>query len=210
MLNVAPLFANADTNTEQAFNQSQGWKDYSTAFDSWEKAMWSLIDSYVIPGNEEIWRAKLPEHYRYDNAADEELVLQGYLARRAFFLHGLKKEQKEGNAAWFKSYGRDFGIAQSLDDDGIFEELARLCRRKTSQDVKGRRSLRFLLILHWIPGCFWAITNAGMIDFLCRENPQLCYSEGRIRNVISELQLWRPDKPLYWGIDSSGQPSPLR
>lgn len=102
----------------------------------------------------------------------------------------------------------EFFYARFLDDDAVFKELARLCKRKTSQDKKGKRSLAFYIRLWWIPGCFWAITNEGIADRLALESPQLRYSIGRVKNVISELKLWRPLKPPYRGLDASGQFTP--
>jgi hypothetical protein len=138
-----------------------------------------------------------------------ERYLQNYLVGRAYFLGGLRhKHERDPN--WFKSFGFNFYIASLLDDDIWFMELARLAQRKTSQTQLGKRSLRSWILLLWIPGCFWAITNDGIIDRLVWRNSDLRYNERSIRNAVSKLDLWRPAKPLYWGFDSNGQWVPLR
>lgn len=201
----------------ERFQESQQWSGFDEAFQSWKNAVWRWIDSGITPNIENAWRQKLWANHikisqgdRSKSAAmkDNENGLQQYLLKRAEFMDGLR-HKKEGDPKWFKRMGSVFYCAYLLDDDTVPTELARLTQRKTSQDVKGRRSLKLWLRRLWIPGCFWAMTNAGISNCLAWRHPNLRYSEGRIKNVISELKLWRPQKPPYWGIDKNGQLLPL-
>jgi hypothetical protein len=205
-----------DWNTEKAFRNSQAWDGYQKAFDSWARAMWQWIDGYLTRKEEGEWRARLLARKdsfsspkdpslaaRYE---DIEWYLQSYLVRRAYFLGGLS-HSKQGDPEWFKAFGFYFYLAAVLDDDHIFAELARLTRRKPSQD-QGRRSLRFWLLCLWVPGCLWALTNGGIAALLVwpdadeAQGQSRLYSEGSVRNMISDLNLWRPVKPLFWGLNS--------
>jgi hypothetical protein len=198
-----------DTGMEQHFNSSQTWVGYPEAFESWEKAVWQWVDTGLTAEIEDSWRSKLlKERGRFAstmdftesaNDLDMERHFQIYLLRRADFLAGLR-HKKENAPAWFKEFGFYFYIGQTLDDDDLFAELARLTKRKTSEDHKGRRSLSVWILRQWIPNCFWAFANDGIIDRLASRNSNLLYSEGSIRNTISKLHLWHPKKPLYWGL----------
>jgi hypothetical protein len=219
LLTGLALGAATDAGREQHFHQSQRWQGYWEAFDSWANAMWQWVDSEVSPELESAWRAKLlAECGRFSPVSDftasasehdMEHYLQSYLVRRAYFLGGLR-HKKESDPNWFKAFGFYFFIASLLDDDFLFRELARLTQRKTSQKQLGKRSLQFWIRFFWIPGCFWAITNDGIIDYLNWQNPNLGYDQRSIRNEISKLKLWRPVKPLYWGFTHNGQLFPLR
>lgn len=208
-----------DNKRENAFKDSQMWQGYQNAYVSWERAIWSWIDAGVTCETEERWRAVLlgkKESFSpasdYSVAAsvkDMEHYLQTYLVRRAYFLGGLR-HRKEGDPAWFKDFSFYVHVAGLLNDNEVFSELARLTRRKPSRD-QGRRSLRLWLLWLWVPGCMWALTNDGMAALLVwsddasSDGQTKVYSEGSIKNMISDLNLWRPVKPLFWGFDSRGQ-----
>jgi hypothetical protein len=219
LLTGLALGAATDAGRGQHFRQSQHWQGYKEAFDSWTVAMWKWIDEDVTPEQENVWRAKLlAERGRFSPVSDYtapasehdiEHYLQSYLVRRAYFLGGLR-HKKENDPNWFKAFGFYFFIASLLDDDVLFREMARLTQRKTSQKQLGKRSLQFWIRFLWIPGCFWAITNSGIIDRLVRRNSDLRYGERSVRNAVSKLELWRPDTPLYWGFDSNGRLVSLR
>lgn len=198
--------------------QTEHPQEYRAAFDSWADAMWRWIDEGVPPELESEWRAKLlAERARFSPVSDYtapasehdiEHYLQSYLVRRAYFLAGLR-HKKEGDPNWFKAFGFYFYIASLLEDDILFGELARLTQRKTSQKQLGKRSLRFWILYLWVPGCFWAMMNDGITAYL-RRKANAPYSERSITNAISELKLWRPFPPLYWGIGSNGLFIPVR
>jgi hypothetical protein len=208
-----------DAGRSEAFQSSKAWPGYQDAFASWGQAFWIWVDAQVKPGTEQAWRAKLLENRgRFSpaidytvHARDEHLeqYLQTYLVRRAYFMGGLR-HRRDTDYAWFKGFGFYFFIAQLIDDDTIFEALARLTTRKPSRDA-GKRSLRFWLLIQWIPACYWAMMNNFIqTDLVWPDSSQSSgrtpeYSEGRIKNAISELRLWRPPKPLYWGFDRKGQ-----
>jgi hypothetical protein len=199
-----------DGGTKHCFLQSREFKEYKEAFKSWEEAIWNWVDSELTPDLEIAWRQKLldrkdgfspaSDYSKPAGAWDMENYLQSYLLRRSVFLNGLR-HKKDGDASWFKGFAFYYYHASQLDDDLVFEELARLTKRKTSQKQLGKRSLHFWLLVSWIPACFWAITNDGMIARLVLADSEKRYNERSIRNEISKLKLRRPTKPLYWGID---------
>jgi hypothetical protein len=205
-----------DWGTSTVFLDSQTWRGYEHARKSWEQRLWQWIDAGLSPDKEKQWRTTLvaaknefsrdPDYSSRASEFDMEYYLQSYLVQRAYFLRGLR-HRKEVDPQWFKGFGFYFYVADRLNDDEIFMELARLTRRKPSQD-NGRRSLRSWLVWFWIPGCLWAITNNGTSarliwpDAARPSGESKPYSEGRIKNAVSELNLWRPSKPLYWGFNS--------
>ena len=180
--------------------------------------MWQWIDSKLTPEVEREWRAKLislragfsrsSDFSEPANKKDIENYLQRYLLERSYFLEGLRFK-KAIDPKWFKGFGSFFDVAQRIDDDAPFEALAQLTKRKASQDA-GKRSLRFWLLVLWMPGCFWALTNNGISDRLIWRKSDFRYSEGTIKNMISTIGLWRPMKPLFWGVDSNRQLVSLR
>jgi hypothetical protein len=210
---------------QKHFLESQAWPGYDKAFQSWADSIWRWIDSGISAETENLWRQKLwatfaktspNDNDKQAALKDYERGIQEHIFKRAEFMDGLR-HKKEGDSNWFKQVAYVFYCASLIDDDKVFEELARLTSRKSSQSVKGRRSLRGWLLRLWIPGCFWAMTNAGISKQICiyasrkqkerfgttTDSDILRYSEGRIKNVISELKLWRPSKPLY-RIDENG------
>lgn len=218
---IAAGFAR-DAHTENVLAFSKSLAGYENAFHIWAAAMWRWADSQVTPEMENAWRTKLfaqrkafsPVRDYAVPASDEDLerYLQQYLVRRATFLVGLS-HKKETDPNWFKAHAFYFYVAQQLDDDALFKELARLTTRKTSQaNIKGRQSLDFWLLWLWIPDCFWAITKAGIQGRLCRQHSNLLYHERTISTAISRLKLGpsRPRKPHFWGFDHEGQMVPLR
>lgn len=207
----------SDFRTEKVFKDCQSWNGFAEAFSSWELAFWKWVDDLASPEKESEWREKLfADKSRYTEPGsivppempEMEAYLQGYLLRRALFLTGLQ-HKKETNPQWFKYFANYLAVAERLDDDAWFQELARLTQRKTSEDDKGKRSLQYWLLMLWIPACFWASTNNGMSNALVHWELASAYSEGAIRNQISKLRLSRPTKPLIFGIDKNGNPLPL-
>jgi hypothetical protein len=204
--------------------QTKHPQEYKTAFNSWAVAMWKWIDEGVTPEQENVWRAKLlAERRRFcpvnDSTAsvipgdlDMEHWLQSFLVERAFFKCGLH-HKKDGDPVWFQKFAQFQSTAKLLNDALPFVELAGLTKRKTSRKQLGKRSLRFWILYLWIPGCFWAMQNGGITAYLRWRKPdgtESEYSEHSVSNMVSELKLWRPFPPLYWGIGSDGLPTPVR
>ncbi len=222
LLTRGALTTAKEAGREQQFLclQTKHPQEYKKAFDSWAVAMWKWIDEDVTPEQENAWRKKLLEKRSEFSTAsdysapaseqDMEYWLQGYLIERAFFQSGLR-HKKDGDPVWFKKFAQFQSTANLLNDDPVFVEIASLTKRKTSQKQLGKRSLRFWILHLWIPGCFWATTNADISDYLRWRNPDVWpYAEHTISNTVSELKLWRPFPPLYRSIGSDGQIVPAR
>jgi hypothetical protein len=214
---LATKFAQ-DLHALSAYEASREWPGFESAYASWEAAVWLWVAMDVDASIENKWRKTLLEkrgsfsatsdYSKPAEVADIEHYLQSYLLRRCYFLSGLR-HKRSADPDWFKSFGFYFYLAQQLGDDKIFSELARLTTRKKSQDA-GKRQLQFWLLLFWVPGCFWALSTDGMVARLQWKDGELKYSSGTVRNVILRLRLWRPTKPLYWGLNNHDELTPLR
>jgi hypothetical protein len=101
-------------------------------------------------------------------------------------------------------------MAAQLNDEVVFRRLVQLTRK--SDTPTGKRALSDWLRVYWFPGCFWAFTNNGISAQIARldDSGNGSYNEGSIKNIVSALNLWRPVKPLYWGLNKNNQPVPLR
>lgn len=196
---------------------SRHWPGYQRAFDSWQRAIWTWADAGAADKKSR-WRQYLLEH-RYllppDKASslsvtklDVERALQTYLLRRANFL-GRPANRLKNQAAWWKRQAGFLHLAAQLNDDDVFKRVVQLARK--SDLPGGSRELLDWLRLFWLSGCFWACTNNGIAAIITRHSETGgSYSEGSVRNAISALKLWRPTKPLYWGLDKDNGLVPLR
>jgi hypothetical protein len=130
--------------------------------------------------------------------------------QRAVFL-GRPANRKKNKPAWWKSFAFFFHLAAQLKDDDVFKRVVQLTRK--SDMPTGKRALMDWLRVYWFPGCFWGFTNNGISALIVarlEDTGKVSYNEGSIKNIVSTLNLWRPVKPLYWGLDKNNKPVPLR
>ncbi len=208
-----------ELGVQELFLNSRQWPGYQKAFNSWERAVWKWADSGVTPKKKLRWRQYLLENRHLFPPAqdvafpvsdfDLERGFQTYLLRRAIFL-GRPANRKKNEPVWWKRFAFIFYLAAQLNDDDVFKRTVQLTRK--SDRPTGKRALSDWLRVYWFSGCFWAFTNNGISALIAQlsDDGNVSYSEGSIKNTISGLKLWRPVKPLYWGLDKTKQLVPLR
>ena len=204
----------------ELFQNSQQWRGYKNAFNSWERAVWKWVDIDIDPKKKSRWRQYLLENRNLFPAEhsvafpvsdfDLERGFQTYLLRRAVFM-ARSANRKKKDPSWWKRFSFFLYLAAKLNDEDVFKRVVQLTQ--DSNAPMGKRALSDWLRMYWVPGCFWAFTNNGISALITRltgtGNEDAGYSEGSIKNTISALKLWRPVKPLYWGLDKDNQLVPL-
>lgn len=216
-------WAMANTNAAQfgiqkLFLESRQWPGYKKAHNSWERALWKWADFGILLEKFR-WRKYLLENsYLFPPSADIPLPIsefdvergfQTYLLRRAVFL-GRPANRQKNNPDWWKRFAFFLHLASQLNDGEVSNRLVQLTRK--SAKISGKRVLLFWLRMFWFPGCLWAFTNNGISALVARSSDagDAFYSEGSIKNAICDLKLWRPVKPLFWGLDNKKQSVSLR
>jgi hypothetical protein len=208
--------------TNEIFFQSQSWKEYQRACDSWHEAYWKWIDNEA---NDEIVerliglqidRAKISANIWSELPCAEtikaawliELTRQEILQEHAVFRLAMRGPEAE-DPETFKLFLDDINVAARMGISTYFAELAKQKQRKPTKD-KGDRRLKAQLLILWIPGSLWAFTTDGIAQFLNAHFPRTgdkLYNSKTIADVWRDLGLYRLQRPLWWGI--AGKPAKL-
>lgn len=197
------------------FDHSQCWEGYVPAVDSWHNAYWHWVDRTAPPDlldslqNLRIECRRVPPHIWTSLPCDEnekpawlaELTRQEMLLRYAVF----RMAMSSGDATspeTYRHFADDLAVANRVGAMALFEQIAQQRQRHPTRDSNDRR-LKASLLMLWIPGCLWALTTDGIAAFLNEHYPRSrngCYHSRAITRARADLKLYRPPKPLWWGI----------
>jgi len=201
------------------FSKSQSWEGYERACDSWHDAYWNWIDKEA-PGELvgrlkglQIDYARVPATTWSELPCAEsekkswliETTRQEILQDRAVFCLAMRGPEA-GDPETYKMFLDDVKVAGQIDDNTCFAEIAKQKQRKPTKD-KGDRRLKPQLLMLWVPGCLWAFSTDGVVEFLNAQYPRSGngrYNNKTISDAYRDLKLYRSPKPLWWG--TSGKP----
>jgi hypothetical protein len=200
---------------EKLFSQSQSWDGYTRACDSWHKAYWNWVDHEApaelvvrlkglgiefatVPTT--VW-SELPCAEREKKSWLVEQTRQEILQDMAVFRLAMRGPEAE-DATTYKMFLDGMKATALIGNDSYFAELAKQKQRRPTKD-KGDRRLKPQLLMLWIPGCLWAFTTDGMVQFLNAHYPRAgnkLYNSRTVADAWNDLGLYRLKKPLWWGI----------
>ena len=201
---------------EDIYAQSQQWAGFGQAFTTWSRAYWRLIDQETpndvadkvkegISMDRIDW-SSFGERYPgvTDRPGAVEIIRQQYLEHRAFFFWAMRGIEATESDTYSEAI-EHMEAAKRIGDDSFFQALARQKNRKPTKD-KGRRRLKYLILLGWVPGCMWAFTTDGIREMIKTRYGQE-YDPRTLSGAWHSLRLYRSLKPLWRGL--AGTPPKL-
>ena len=219
--------------TNEIFLQSQTWEGYNPACEAWHQAFWEWVDKEMpseavkklknwpddCSKSQQVSTSQLAEIGFKElpiNGEDRTLLFLEFLRQDmaqqfALFVLG-RRSSEASNPAFYDSFSDDIAKASKVGFavDTYWKEIANLTARKPAKG-EGDRQLKYQLLYYWIRGCLWAFKSDGIGAFLDSRNPRSegkPYGDKTISDACRELKLYRPTKPLWWGV--AGNPPRLQ